>query len=50
MPHCRSCAGFVSRRFARVFGNNDDEVYGCQGCLSTSEIVGSSIATPTEVE
>jgi hypothetical protein len=26
---CRNCGAYVSSRFARVFGDNDDEVYSC---------------------
>jgi len=29
---CQNCQSYISHRFARVFGNNDDEVYGCINC------------------
>lgn len=35
---CRNCGAFVSRRFTRVFGDNDDDVYGCLECMSTMEV------------
>lgn len=35
MPECRRCGGFVTRDFARVFGDNADRVHGCPACLST---------------
>lgn len=31
MPEC-SCGAFVSEAFARVFGDNEDKVYGCIRC------------------
>ncbi|WP_227377309.1 DUF7563 family protein [Haladaptatus halobius] len=30
---CQKCGAFVTPQFARVFGNNVDEVYGCFTCL-----------------
>ncbi|MGM0592756.1 MAG: DUF7563 family protein [Halobacteriota archaeon] len=29
---CRNCHSYVSQQFARVFGNNDDEVHACIEC------------------
>lgn len=29
---CRNCDSFVSRRFSRVFGDNDDVVHACPEC------------------
>lgn len=29
---CRNCKQYISHQFARVFGNNDDEVFGCVEC------------------
>jgi hypothetical protein len=42
---CRRCGGFVTARFARVFGDNDDQVYGCHQCTSTRELFSASSAT-----
>lgn len=29
---CKRCNAYISHRFARVFGNNADEVHGCIDC------------------
>jgi hypothetical protein len=29
---CRSCGSYVTSAFARVFGNNKDQVYACLEC------------------
>lgn len=31
------CDGSVSNRFAKVFGNEDDEVYRCLSCVDGEE-------------
>jgi hypothetical protein len=38
MPHCNNCDAFVTRDFARVFGENDDEVYGCLDCVGATGV------------
>lgn len=30
---CNGCDGSVSNRFAKVFGNDEDEVYLCLSCV-----------------
>lgn len=30
--NCNSCGAAVSRRFTKIFGDNDDQVYGCLEC------------------
>jgi len=35
---CNNCGSFVSRRFSRVFGNNEDEVYGCLQCSTMRDL------------
>ncbi|QKY21780.1 hypothetical protein B4589_016145 (plasmid) [Halolamina sp. CBA1230] len=37
MPQCRNCDGHVTSRFARVFGDNGDEVYRCPDCSANPE-------------
>lgn len=39
-PTCNRCGNKVSKDFARVFGNNQNEVYGCthDNCLSASAV------------
>jgi len=39
MPHCQHCGAHVTGDFTRVFGNNDDEVYGCIECHLVQELV-----------
>ena len=35
---CRNCGSFVTRDFARVFGNNYNEVFGCLECMSATNV------------
>ncbi len=35
---CQRCGSRVSERFARVFGDNDDEVHGCLECMSAADV------------
>ena len=35
---CQSCGSFVTKDFARVFGDNDDQVHGCLECMSASDV------------
>lgn len=39
MPECNRCGSFVTPRFTRVFGNNEDTVYGCRDCLPVSALI-----------
>ncbi|WP_255194915.1 DUF7563 family protein [Halorarius litoreus] len=32
MSECMSCGGFVSDDYARVFGDNEDNVFDCRNC------------------
>jgi hypothetical protein len=32
MAECMTCGDFVSDDYARVFGNNDNEIDSCRGC------------------
>lgn len=38
MQQCNNCGGHVSDRFARVFGDNDDEVFACYDCTGFREL------------
>lgn len=42
MPKCNRCETHVTTDFTRVFGDNDDEVYGCQHCLEKSVPSGAA--------
>jgi hypothetical protein len=33
---CYNCGAFVTQDFARVFGNNDNEVFGCLDCMDAT--------------
>lgn len=35
---CQSCGSFVTRDFARVFGNNENDVFGCLECMTATEV------------
>lgn len=32
MSRCKRCDGFVTDNYARVFGDNDDNVFECRNC------------------
>ena len=32
MPKCQNCDSQVSFSYAKVLGNNNDEVHSCQSC------------------
>jgi hypothetical protein len=38
MDTCANCGAPVTKRFARVYGDNDDTVYGCRSCMQQNEI------------
>lgn len=35
---CRGCGAHVTEQFARVFGNNQNHVYGCPECCEQTEL------------
>ncbi|WP_438267097.1 DUF7563 family protein [Haladaptatus salinisoli] len=35
---CRNCGAFVTRDFVRVFGTNDDKVFGCFECMHATDV------------
>lgn len=39
MPQCNQCGAFVTARFARVFGDNQDTLHGCRSCMSVGDLV-----------
>jgi hypothetical protein len=41
---CSRCGGHVTEQFARVFGNNDDEVEGCTDCTPASDLMDGDAA------
>jgi hypothetical protein len=38
MGRCTTCGRHVSDRFARVFGDNEDEVHGCPACATQRDL------------
>lgn len=44
MPECNDCGTFVTPRFARVFGDNADDVYGCRNCKPVVELVDGHVS------
>lgn len=38
MLTCHTCGADVTPSFARVFGNNENEVFGCMQCRSMAEL------------
>jgi DNA-directed RNA polymerase subunit RPC12/RpoP len=41
---CQGCGSKVSRRFCRVFGDNQDFVYGCPRCTSMRDLAQGGAA------
>lgn len=41
---CRYCGAYVSSRFCRVYGDNDDEAHRCPECDSWTRIQSGSAA------
>jgi hypothetical protein len=35
---CLGCGSFVSSRFNRIFGDNEDRVHGCLECMTSKEL------------
>jgi hypothetical protein len=42
MTECNNCGTFVTPRFARVFGDNDEEVFGCPACTTFADLIEGS--------
>ncbi|WP_438267129.1 DUF7563 family protein [Haladaptatus salinisoli] len=45
---CQNCDSFVTPQFARVFGNNRNEVYGCFECMTATEVKRGRANHPEE--
>ncbi len=46
MKECNNCGTYVTPDFARVFGNGEDEVFGCPRCSSFSDLMSGRAAKP----
>ncbi|MDS0298024.1 hypothetical protein NDI76_04655 [Halogeometricum sp. S1BR25-6] len=45
MYTCNNCEEFVTRDFVRVFGDSDDEVFGCPACMNMREVMNGAAAS-----
>ena len=48
MPVCVNCGDTVSSNFARVFGNNQNDVGGCVSCMSWDGLKNGDAAMVNE--
>jgi len=44
MAKCENCGSHISEDFARVFGNENKEVYACPKCSARSGIAEVSVS------
>jgi hypothetical protein len=44
LPTCHNCDSFVTPTFARVFGNNEGEVFSCPDCTPFRALVRGASA------
>jgi len=44
MPQCRNCDAHVTEQFARVLGDNEDDVHGCPECTPQTDIYDGAAA------
>lgn len=44
VEYCKECEAPVSKRFTRVFGSKDNEVYACLRCTTSGEIFNGAAA------
>lgn len=46
MSECQNCGSYVTESFARVFGSNEREVFGCPRCRSFASLMDGAAADP----
>lgn len=46
MTTCSDCGGFVTKDFARTFGDRDDEVHACPDCTTWTAVKKGAAAKP----
>jgi hypothetical protein len=46
MPRCEACGAHVTPHFARVFGDNDDDIYRCLDCATATEVFEGESVEP----
>jgi hypothetical protein len=47
MTECNNCGTFVTPQFARVFGDNEENVFGCPACTTFSDLIEGSASRRT---
>lgn len=48
MPVCNDCGSQVTYNYARVFGDNENEVHGCLHCQSLTELRDGQAAVASD--
>ena len=48
MRECINCGSKVTQRFARVFGDNEDDIHGCPECCGLNELCDGAGALPQQ--
>jgi hypothetical protein len=43
MPRCKNCGAHVTTQFARVFGDNEDTVHHCIGCVPNGDLEENNV-------
>ncbi|WP_446685177.1 DUF7563 family protein [Haladaptatus pallidirubidus] len=43
---CQNCESFITRDFARVFGDNQNTVQGCLNCMSGTDVKAGHASYP----
>ncbi|WP_438267481.1 DUF7563 family protein [Haladaptatus halobius] len=43
---CQNCGSFITRDFARVFGDNQNTVHGCLNCMSKTDVKAGHASDP----
>lgn len=49
MPRCRNCETHVTEQFARVFGDNENDVYNCTDCTTNRDLYDGAGSAGTDV-
>lgn len=49
MPRCRNCETHVTEQFARVFGDNDNDVYNCTDCATNRDLYDGAGSAGSDV-
>jgi hypothetical protein len=42
MPVCPNCGAVVTASFARVFGDNHDDIHGCLECMTFRDLMSGA--------